>query len=78
MEVIEQIPEIRDVALFGKGLHLVAADGQKAAELVRHRLEEQAYRVERVEHILPSLEDVFVSLIEARDRKEQPQSEVER
>jgi ABC-2 type transport system ATP-binding protein len=27
---------------------------------------------------LPSLEDVFVSLIEARDRAEQPEQEVER
>ena len=33
---------------------------------------------ERIEKIVPSLEDVFVSLIEARDRAEQPQEEVQR
>jgi ABC-2 type transport system ATP-binding protein len=35
-------------------------------------------RLERMEKIVPSLEDVFVSLIEARDRAEQPQQEVRR
>ena len=34
--------------------------------------------IERIEKIVPSLEDVFVSLIEARDRAEQPQQEVRR
>jgi ABC-2 type transport system ATP-binding protein len=34
--------------------------------------------IERIEKITPSLEDVFVSLIEARDRTEQPQAEVKR
>ena len=37
-----------------------------------------AISVERIEKIVPSLEDVFVSLIEARDRAEQPQEEVPR
>jgi ABC-2 type transport system ATP-binding protein len=32
----------------------------------------------RIERITPSLEDVFVSLIEARDRADQPQAEVRR
>ena len=35
-------------------------------------------QIERIEKIVPSLEDVFVSLIEARDRAEQPQAEVQR
>jgi ABC-2 type transport system ATP-binding protein len=34
--------------------------------------------VQQIERIVPSLEDVFVSLIEARDRAEQPQEEVRR
>ena len=36
----------------------------------------RARAIERIEQIVPSLEDVFVSLIEARDRAEQPQEEV--
>ena len=36
------------------------------------------FTVRQIEKITPSLEDVFVSLIEARDRAEQPQEEVRR
>ncbi len=78
MEVVGQIPQVQDVALFGRGLHLVAKNGEEAAAQVRRRLEEHEYRVERVDCIPPSLEDVFVSLIEAHDRQEQPQTEVAR
>lgn len=78
MALIEELPAVKDVALFGKGLHLVAADGQMAAREVRQRLEREDYRVEKIETIIPSLEDVFVSLIEARDRQQSPQQEVDR
>ena len=64
--------------MFGKGLHLVADDGARAAAEVRQLLAAAGTPIERIEKIVPSLEDVFVSLIEARDRAEQPQQEVQR
>jgi ABC-2 type transport system ATP-binding protein len=73
---IEQAPGVREVALFGNGLHVVAADGAAAADAIRARLSERGYLFERVAKIAPSLEDVFVSLIEAHDRTESPQQEV--
>ena len=76
MADIEKIGGINEVALFGKGLHVVVQDAATAIAAIGRTLSERAYRVERVERIVPSLEDVFVSLIEARDRAEQPQSEV--
>ena len=78
MGEIERVPGVKEVALFGKGLHVVAEDGEATAEAVRSLLKERGYEIERVEKIVPSLEDVFVSLIEARDRAEQPQPAVER
>jgi len=78
MEEIETLAGIKEVALFGKGLHVVAEEGGAAVESVRGLLAERNYRVERIEAIVPSLEDVFVSLIEARDRAEAPQAEVRR
>ncbi|MEW6198018.1 MAG: ABC transporter ATP-binding protein [Planctomycetota bacterium] len=75
---IEGAAGVKEVALFGRGLHVVADDGDAAASTVRSLLRERGYQVERVEQIVPSLEDVFVSLIEARDRAEQPQQEVRR
>jgi len=67
MGEIEGIPGIREVALFGKGLHVVVQDGDAAGRAIRLRLEEQGFTDTVVEEISPSLEDVFVSLIEARD-----------
>ncbi len=78
MGEIERVRGVKEVALFGKGLHVVAEDGEATAEAVRSLLQERGYEIERVEKIVPSLEDVFVSLIEARDRVEQPQQAVER
>ena len=78
MGEIEKVPGVKEVALFGKGLHVVAEDGEATVEAVRGLLKERGYEIERVEKIVPSLEDVFVSLIEARDRAEQPQQAVQR
>ncbi len=76
MGEVETVEGIKEVALFGKGLHAVAVNGETAATAVRSRLVKRGYRVARIERIIPSLEDVFVSLIEARDRAQQPQQEV--
>ena len=72
MGEIEKLRGIQEVALFGKGLHVVAQDAGRAISDIRNLLGTTA----SVEKIAPSLEDVFVSLIEARDRADQPQPEV--
>ncbi len=69
---------VREAALFGNGLHIVADDGEAAARAVRTRLAERGFRAIRLEKIAPSLEDVFVSLIEARDRAGGSSQEVAR
>jgi ABC-2 type transport system ATP-binding protein len=76
MAEIDGLPGFRDVALFGKGLHAVTSNAVTAAPTARARLEERGFRVDRIEPIAPSLEDVFVSLIEAHDRAEQAKPEV--
>jgi len=76
MGEIERLPGIQGVALFGKGLHVVAEDGDAAAAAVRELLDRRNFRADRIERIVPSLEDVFVSLIESRDRLEAAQAEV--
>lgn len=68
---LKGLPEIRDVALFGSGLHIVTPDEEAAAKAI-HRLI-ACLRLETagitLETILPSMEDVFISLIEEVDRK---------
>jgi len=78
MGEIEGAAGIKEVALFGNALHAVAADAQTAIGAVQATLKERGYRVARIERITPSMEDVFVSLIEAHDRAAQPQQEVQR
>jgi ABC-2 type transport system ATP-binding protein len=77
MDGIAALAGVKEVALFGRGLHVVAEDGESVAEGIREHLTKKGFAVERVEKIVPSLEDVFVSLIEARDRAEQAQQAVQ-
>jgi len=77
MGEILQVAGVKEVALFGKGLHVVAEDGEATADAIHSFLKDRGYQVARVEKIAPSLEDVFVSLIEARDRAEQAQQAVQ-
>ena len=76
MESLENLSDVREVALFGKGIHIVVEEADKAVENIRRTLVERGFKVFQIGKIIPSLEDVFVSLIEARDRVEQPQAEV--
>lgn len=78
LEEIRRLGGVKEVALFGKCLHIVADDGKAVARSVEELLPQKGFHVERIEKILPSMEDVFVSLIEARDRATQLMQEVER
>ncbi|MFI5356726.1 MAG: ABC transporter ATP-binding protein [Opitutales bacterium] len=78
MAVLERLPEVKEVALFGNGLHAVAADAEAAGRAIRTALAAGGFAARRIERITPTLEDVFVSLIEARDRADGAQTEVRR
>ncbi|MCM2359989.1 MAG: ABC transporter ATP-binding protein [Geobacteraceae bacterium] len=78
MELLEELPGVRHAALFGRGLHVVVERAAEAIPAIAGRLEAAGLRPAPPERIVPSLEDVFVSLIEARDRLEAPQREFAR
>ncbi len=78
MLVLERLPAVKEVALFGKGLHAVAPDPIVAEAAIREALATHGFRPGRLERIVPTLEDVFVSLIEARDAEAGRQQEVAR
>jgi ABC-2 type transport system ATP-binding protein len=69
MRALEKLPGVLDVAVFGGGLHVVVDDVDASTTSIRSKLAEQKIEVRRLEQIEPSLEDVFVGLIEAEDRK---------
>jgi len=75
MELIEEIPGVRHAALFGRGLHVVVERAVETIPAISGKLSAAGHRASHPEKIAPSLEDVFVSLIEARDRMEAGQRE---
>lgn len=70
LELLAHQPVVHEVALFGARLHAVVVDAGADAPVVRAALEGAGLRVDHIEKIPPSLEDVFVSLIEAEGRAE--------
>ncbi|HEX2770148.1 MAG TPA: ABC transporter ATP-binding protein [Geobacteraceae bacterium] len=75
MELIEDLPGVRHAALFGRGLHVVVERATDAIPAISGKLIDCGFHPAQPEKIDPSLEDVFVSLIEARDRQEAQQQE---
>ena len=69
MEALRAEPAVRDVAVFGRNLHVVMPQRPDAAEQVRRALARAGATVTSVEAIVPSLEDVFVALVEQADRE---------
>jgi ABC-2 type transport system ATP-binding protein len=69
MRALEQLAEVHDVAVFGGGLHVGVADADSGITAVRARLQERNIPIKRLEKITPSLEDVFVAMIENEERR---------
>jgi len=67
MKAIEHEPGIRDVAVFGAGLHVTVEDVTAATTRIRLALESRGIEIRRLEPISPSMEDVFVALVEAQE-----------
>jgi ABC-2 type transport system ATP-binding protein len=72
MRIVQSLPGALDVAVFGGGLHITVEDEAAAVDRIRAALEERGIEVESLEPIEPTMEDVFVAMIEAADREEQP------
>jgi len=60
---------LREVAVFGNTLHLVAPKGADLGTSLPSLLAGKGIPIRRLEQIDPSLEDVFVSLVEEKDRE---------
>jgi ABC-2 type transport system ATP-binding protein len=62
-------PPLREVAVFGNTLHVVTPKGADLAPFLPSLLSSHEIDTRRLERIDPSLEDVFVSLVEEKDRQ---------
>jgi ABC-2 type transport system ATP-binding protein len=67
VEALQGAPGIAEVGLFGRALHVTLQEGEDVAaarERIASLLAAKGVRVESVEPVQPSLEDVFVALVE--------------
>ncbi|HKA01721.1 MAG TPA: ABC transporter ATP-binding protein [Candidatus Solibacter sp.] len=69
MRALDGVEGVHDVAVFGGGLHVTVDSAGDGPSLVRDRLAAKSIDVRKMEPIQPSMEDVFVAMIEAEDRK---------
>jgi ABC-2 type transport system ATP-binding protein len=69
MRALEGAPGMSDVAVFGGGLHVTVDNAEQAEAAIRERLSAKGIQLRRIGEIAPSMEDVFVAMIEAEERK---------
>ncbi len=68
IEKIKKLDCVKEAAFFGVDLHIIAKDGRQATSLISGLFSEAGIKDFTIEKIEPSLEDVFVSLIESYDK----------
>lgn len=67
---LAQVPGVKETALFGMAIHAVVTDAAKAMPGIGEAFRAAGVTPCRIEKIEPSLEDVFVSLIEEYDNNQ--------
>jgi ABC-2 type transport system ATP-binding protein len=68
LDAIGGLPSVRDAALFGANLHVTLKD-ETVLPNVLETLNERGVRVNSATRVRPSLEDVFVSLVEGEESR---------
>jgi ABC-2 type transport system ATP-binding protein len=71
LEIVEKLPGVLDAAVFGAGLHVSVADEAAGIDAIRAALDRRGIAIERLEAIDPSMEDVFVAMIESAEKERQ-------
>lgn len=69
MRALEHVSGIGDVAVFGGGLHVAVDELEAGMNSIRRHLAAAGIQIREMKKIQPSLEDVFVALIEAEEKK---------
>ncbi len=62
-------PGILDSAVFGAGLHVMVENPELAETAIHAALDAQGINIRQLERIQPSMEDVFVALIEEEEKR---------
>ncbi|MCA9401577.1 MAG: ABC transporter ATP-binding protein [Candidatus Omnitrophica bacterium] len=69
IERLMELEVVKEVALFGNAMHAVIQSAESAIPLIKECFKREKVVNYKIEKIEPSLEDVFVSLIESYDKE---------
>jgi ABC-2 type transport system ATP-binding protein len=69
LDLLKKEPWVSESAVFGDGLHVIGREDVDSERQVTALFEKHRVILKRMEWIRPSLEDVFVSLIEKEDKR---------
>ena len=69
LETIRSKPWALETSVFGTRLHVMVAEEHEGGRLIRSELGGKGIQVQNVERIMPSLEDVFLYLLEQGGKK---------
>jgi len=69
LDLLRKEPWVLESAVFGDGLHVIGKEGIRVEEEVSRLFQRQEILIERMGLIRPSLEDVFVSLIDKEEEQ---------
>jgi ABC-2 type transport system ATP-binding protein len=64
MRALEQMPEIEKTTVFGTAVHAVLKPGMADTGLLKERLRQLELDVSAIDRVMPSLEDVFLDVVE--------------
>jgi len=69
VEVLKPLPGVSEAAVYGSTLHVLVDDLARGKQQIEWLLPQQGFAVQGIRWIMPSLEDVFVSLINVEARE---------
>jgi drug efflux transport system ATP-binding protein len=69
MRELDAMPEVEKSSMFGTAVHAVLRPGHPEPAVLAARLEERGLRVTSVERVQPSLEDVFLDVVEQAEQR---------
>lgn len=69
MDLLQRQPWVLETSVFGTYIHLSVKNEEEGRRRARQLLDEQNIGLRRIDRIMPSLEDVFIHLIDKRARE---------
>ena len=64
MEALDRLPDVEKTSLFGTSVHAVLRSAQEPEEIIRRALAAAGLEARSVTRVMPSLEDVFLDVVE--------------